>query len=80
MTARRLAEVPQSSGSLAPMSMVTRATWPRWALRNATAAASWEPPRYRQIPPWIMVAVVSPGQPSFTSCSAGWLRRSTAYS
>jgi hypothetical protein len=40
----RLAQSPHSSVSLAPMSRVTSSTWPRWALRKATAAASCDPP------------------------------------
>ena len=70
--------VTHPSASLAPMSIVTSDTRARWACRKLTAAASCDPPRYAQMPPFIMVAVVSPGQPSLTSRRPGWLRRSVA--
>src|SRR6266567_1234035 len=68
----------QEFGSLAPMSMVISETRPRCARRNAAAAASCDPPRYRQIPPLIMLAVVSPLQPSLTRRRPGSGRRRAA--
>src|SRR5215468_322749 len=57
--------------SFAPMSIVTSWTCPRWLARNFAACLSCEPAGYVQMPPLIMVAVVSPGQPSLTSFSVG---------
>ncbi len=67
-------------GSFAPMSMVISAVRPRCARRNLAASASWLPAGYRQMPPWIMVYVVSPEQPSLTSRRCGRCVRSIAAS
>ena len=67
-----------------PMSMVTKATWPGWLLRKASAAASWLPCWYGQCPPERNVEVVSPEQPRSTSWRPGivarkWAARSSTY-
>src|SRR5579884_2977899 len=64
-----LIEVPlaQPSTSLAPISIVRNAILPLCLVRNFTACCSWLPAAYLHFPPFIIVVVVSPGQPSFTS-------------
>src|SRR5260370_41681123 len=62
--------------SFAPMSMVTSWTLPLWRARNAGAWASWLPAEEVQMPPLIMVPVVSPAQPSLTHFSLGVARSS----
>ena len=76
----KVGRVMHPSASLAPMSMVTSDTRALCARRNVTAAASCEPPGYEQMPPLIMVTVVSPGQPSLTRRRPGWPLRSAAES
>ncbi len=67
----RLVSTTHGFRSFAPMSMVTSWTCPWCLLRKAAACLSCEPSEYVQMPPLIMLAVVSPGQPSLTSLSVG---------
>src|SRR5215472_5036296 len=70
----RLVSLMQGLRSFAPMSIVSSCTCLAWLDRNAAAWLSCEPSEYLQMPPLIMLPVVSPGQPSLTSFSVGLVR------